>query len=475
MSLVSLQFLLALAAKGTILLIATTFAAALAHRARASVRHALWASGLAGLLLVPVLSMGLPRWEIITLPATGVVSSVSAPALLPQSRAEISVPPWSATIDAARPITGAAVPGVRSSRSASPRLDAAQAVISAWLAGAALLLGWLLFGHFRVKAIVRRASRVLSPEWQASVEEGLRLAPPGCRVGFRETPASMPMATGILHPVVLLPAAGAGWTAAHRRDVVVHELAHVRRRDCLTHLTSAVACAIHWFNPLAWLAARQARVEREHSCDDAVLAAGALPSTYAQALLDTARSAPPVWATASAGLTMARPSHLAERLLAVLDSRRSRGRLGRVALGSASLGTLALLAPVAAMAPARAQRNEGTPAADAAVQASVQTPAPAHLHVSEPPMQGVRGTGAATMTPPQTTCPYSKTGSHRSVRLTNSMTITGMGSADDGKGNAFVAWTGADCSVVIHVVGEPSFTGDEADVAGFRGSGRFTV
>jgi len=43
MSPLSLQFLLALAVKGTILLSATTLAAALSPRARASVRHALWA------------------------------------------------------------------------------------------------------------------------------------------------------------------------------------------------------------------------------------------------------------------------------------------------------------------------------------------------------------------------------------------------------------------------------------------------
>ena len=245
-----------------------------------------------------------------------------------------------------------------------------------WLLGAGLLLGWLLFGHLRVRAIVRAASPMLSPEWQESVDDVLALAPVGYRVRFRETAATMPMAAGVMHPVVLLPAAGAGWTLAHRRNVVVHELAHVRRRDCLTHLASRIACSIHWFNPLAWLAARQARVEREHACDDAVLAAGALPSSYAQALLDTARSSPAAWATASAGLTMARPSHLANRLLAVLDERRRRGQLGRVAFGAASFGTLALLAPVAAMAPARPHARRCRPRR----QQSRSTPHPRWRH-----------------------------------------------------------------------------------------------
>ncbi len=343
------------------------------------------------------------------------------------------------------------------------------------MAGAALLVGWLLFGHLRVLTIVRAASPELSAEWQESVHDVLAASPAGFKVRFRETMATMPMAAGILHPVVLLPAAGARWTPAHRRDVVVHELAHVRRRDCLTHLVSRAACAIHWFNPLAWLAARQARVEREHACDDAVLAAGALPSSYAQALLDTARSAPAAWATAPAGLTMARPSHLADRLLAVLDVRRRRGQLGRAAFGAASFGTLALLAPVAAMAPARPRAMTATSTIDSPRSVTAAAAAPAHLHVSDhtaPSVYAASGTQLAGFGGP---CPYAKSGPHRTVRLTNSISITGMGTADDGKGNAFVAWTGADCSVVIHIVGEPSFAADESDVAGFDGPGSFTA
>ncbi len=356
MSPVSLQFLLSFAVKGVILLAATTVAAALSRHTRASVRHAIWAAGLTGLLLVPALSLGLPRWEVVPLPAPPAEVAVVLTAI-----------PGTASREASRPIesigtpkASAPVPAAEASRREAPApvapaapFDLARAILLTWSLGTGLLLAWLLFGHLRVRRIVLSASPMLSPEWQETIEKALSLSPVGFRVNFRETAASMPMAAGILHPVVLLPGAGTGWTAGHRRDVVVHELAHVRRRDCLIHLASRVACAIHWFNPLAWVALRQERMEREHACDDAVLAAGALPSSYAQALLETARSSPPAWATASAGLTMARPSHLANRLLAVLDQGRRRGQLGKAALGAASFGMLALLAPVAAMAPAR--------------------------------------------------------------------------------------------------------------------------
>ena len=48
----------------------------------------------------------------------------------------------------------------------------------------------------------------------------------------------------------------------------------MKRRDCLTHVIAQLACALYWFNPLAWIAARHVRTERERACDDLVLACG---------------------------------------------------------------------------------------------------------------------------------------------------------------------------------------------------------
>jgi hypothetical protein len=95
-------------------------------------------------------------------------------------------------------------------------------------------------------------------------------------------------------------------------------------------LLAQAVCAVHWFNPLAWLAARSMRRERELACDDAVLTAGVPPAWYATELLAMASEAMDRRAPAAA-LSMAHPSEMEGRLLAMLADRPR--RMGVIARG----------------------------------------------------------------------------------------------------------------------------------------------
>jgi hypothetical protein len=132
---------------------------------------------------------------------------------------------------------------------------------------------------------------------------------------------------------------------------VLHELAHVRRHDCLTQALAQLICALYWFSPLVWLAARRLRAERERACDDFVLEAGTKGSAYATHLLEIARMmGPRIPAFTRAGVSMAHVSQLEGRLMAILNpaTRRSNGLPSRLI---ALTATLLVAIPVAAVHP----------------------------------------------------------------------------------------------------------------------------
>ena len=158
---------------------------------------------------------------------------------------------------------------------------------------------------------------------------------------------TMPMAAGVRHACIVLPAAADTWPDDRRRAVLLHELAHVERHDCLTQTLAAIACAAYWVHPGVWWIARRLRAERELACDDRVLSAGENGRDYAGHLLELAYTLGHTAAPAVA-VTMARPRELEGRILAVLDAARNRAI---PALRSRFVGLVVLVAltvPVAA-------------------------------------------------------------------------------------------------------------------------------
>src|SRR5262249_21175385 len=145
-----------------------------------------------------------------------------------------------------------------------------------WLLGAGIALTRLVAGLVAASRLARRASPVDDWMWKLAanrIAEALRIRAP---IALRaSTDATVPLTWGSWkRSVLLLPCDARNWPAGRRRAVLLHELAHVRRRDCFVRCLAQAACAVQWFNPLAHLALRQLRAEQERACDDVVLAAG---------------------------------------------------------------------------------------------------------------------------------------------------------------------------------------------------------
>ncbi len=210
-----------------------------------------------------------------------------------------------------------------------------------WSVGAALCLGFVLAGQFQLSRLRRNARVLRDPEWTRLLREAcerLRLSRPAVLLQSVDNP--MPLTWGWWRPAVLLPAEAARWPAERRRVVLLHELAHAQRWDCLTQTIARIVCALYWINPLIWLAARRMCVERERACDDLVLNSGCKASDYATHLVEIARSFHRL--PQFAGIAMARSPQLQGRVAAIVDP--SRAQRLRPFTALAILGLMGVLA-----------------------------------------------------------------------------------------------------------------------------------
>jgi len=261
-------------ARTVALLVLAGALARLLRRSSAAARHLVWSAALSGALLVPL--------------AVFMGSSVAWP-VLPASIAS-GPQPDRAALDEAAGLAPRSAPSAASfSASPAPAQSRRPAgAVSAgmllwiWAAGGLLVLLRLGVGTARLAWIARHAKTTPAREWHRLGERLAAAMGVRGRVLFVEGAAhAMPMTWGLFTPRVLLPAGAERWPHARQRIVLLHELAHVKRRDCLTQFVAQLACAVHWFNPLVWHAARQLRAERERACDDLVLASGTAGTDYA--------------------------------------------------------------------------------------------------------------------------------------------------------------------------------------------------
>jgi TonB family protein len=128
----------------------------------------------------------------------------------------------------------------------------------------------------------------------------------------------MPMTFGLRRPTIVLPEECLAWTRSRQRAVLLHELAHIRRRDVASQLFGHLTTALWWFQPLSWISRRNLRRESERACDELVVQCGVRASDYAAELLSIARDYRPLPPLAAAGITMARRGDLAGRLHLIL-------------------------------------------------------------------------------------------------------------------------------------------------------------
>ncbi|MEA2562157.1 MAG: bla regulator protein blaR1 [Acidobacteriota bacterium] len=376
---------LEMAVKGAVICLAALGAAAALRRASASSRHLVLALSTAILVVLPVLALVLPSWEMAVLPAVEAQAPLLSPTL-PTSAAAVMASDAGARLEPAREQERAG---------AAARLPISLALPVLALAVSTLLLLRLLVGVARLAGLAAEA--VPAPrDWVQLLDEQRRKLgiASAVRLGVSEAIA-VPVTFGWKSPVVLLPETARQWQERQLREALVHELAHVQRRDWPVQISARFACALHWFNPLVWRLARRLLLEAEHASDDQVLRAGVGAEEYAERLVALARevrrAAPP-----AAAVAIARSSGLARRVTAILDAERRRSGPGRLAMAGAAGAALIFLLVVA---PVRLVRAAEPPREKAPQVSSTAALPPLHRAAREGDVAEVRRLLAAGADP----------------------------------------------------------------------------
>lgn len=310
-------------------------------RKTASLRHLIWVTGFIVLLLIPAISFVLPTRFVFKSSKPEVVAVVSD-SLMETNESSFVQVPSEKEFDWALISTGA---------------------LAIWAAGLGVMATLILRGFFQAR-VIRKQSALVSPD-------SLGIAALPSRTGVsrnwelrvsttRRPPAAMTW--GWWTPIVILPKDSEEWDAEKVEAVLMHELAHVRRFDSLTQFLSVSLCAVYWFNPFIWMAAKALRNDAEIAADDRVILSGIKPSVYAIKLLSLAselgQKRNPL---STIGVSIMKQSKIETRILSIVDPTNRRRGVARiqgisvVALGIVAVFVGAALSPTLALAQDKAK------------------------------------------------------------------------------------------------------------------------
>ena len=133
----------------------------------------------------------------------------------------------------------------------------------------------------------------------------------------------VPTAIGFVRPAIVVPA----WvmqelSSDELNQILLHELAHLRRWDDWTNLAQKIVKALFFFHPAVWWIEKRVSLEREMACDDAVIAETASPRAYAECLAHLAEKTLLQRSVALAQAALGKVRQTSQRVAQILDMNR---------------------------------------------------------------------------------------------------------------------------------------------------------
>lgn len=371
--------LLALIIKSSFILLITFGIISLMKKFSASARHLVWTVALVAVILLPVIPALTPQWQVPLLPDPAALrsgekeipeldtkfsatekegeSSLAAIPTQPNEIAPGKVVTKKANEDYLEPLQkNLQIPllGSHSGQSKGAEADSVTQepfdlilpLLIVWAGGVVVTFFWLLSGILSVSKAIRKASPIICQGWHRDLEtvRGKYNITSAIQLVYSEQ-FDYPLVFGIFRPKLVIPLNDLQRSDIYRKIVLLHELAHIKRRDTLTQLLVHFALPLNWFNPLAWMAVNNLLREQELSCDDYVLTSQIKPADYAAQLLEITETMKgrTNWAVAS----MANKSEIKGRIMDILNPEKNRRITGKLFSTLLVLIGLSLILPLA--------------------------------------------------------------------------------------------------------------------------------
>ena len=232
-------------------------------------------------------------------------------------------------------------------------LSANDAILLMWFIPFSIIITRFLIAYISIIIVAARAKKI------SSQEQKIQMIDLCDEIGLNRyvkllisKDSITPMTWGIFQPFVLLPKEAEEWSDERLRYVLLHELAHIKRKDFVSNIVIQIVTAVLWFNPLAWFIQKQLLNDREYACDDHVVENGTKASEYADHLLDIAKSIQKNHSSLTSTMCMAKPSQLEGRLMALLKNKSKSMNAGEKILKLSI--TLIIMLPVIFINPIKA-------------------------------------------------------------------------------------------------------------------------
>ena len=142
-----------------------------------------------------------------------------------------------------------------------------QSIFYLWLLGVIIALTVNLTGYTRFARYLKKANRPAADE-ESRILTTLLNGRKNVRL-VRNPLVATPMLIGILRPLIIIP--DINLSGKQLKNILLHELVHLKCFDIGIKWLTMIAASLHWFNPLMYFIKREINHACELSCDEAVI------------------------------------------------------------------------------------------------------------------------------------------------------------------------------------------------------------